>query len=558
MQQPDNVGAYLREIGRYPLLKAEEEIELSRRFLKGDLEAKKRLVNSNLRLVVSVAKRYAKRGEYFNVKFLDLVQEGTTGLIRAIEKYDPKTGYKISTYAYWWIRQGITRAISNAGTIRVPVHIAEKRNQIVNATTALSQELGRKPTLQEVAERLEWSLEKVEDILEVSRRPDSLDRLVGQEEDTELGCFLADTEPDAIDILAEQEQWSRAVELIDKVLDARTADVIKMRFGLVTGEPMTLDQVGEALGCSRERARQIQAKGIRRLRTQAKRWVRLGYLDDSEYGNSVKPKSEKPKPKPQPAARKSRPIRQPPPLKIYKPGDADYPSAPNASIPEQFRPRSLASTYSDTTEPEQEIDPMATNEVLNGLLTAIHKAEEKAIQDKTYQLPNRYQLCLSTGCSTGYFHQQTHASNAANRAYEEAEQRLEELRVQARSKSATVADLPEPEPNPIVVTLENRIRELEIALDQEREVNQDLTRKLKEQGDRVARLQEQQPIDNNTLLKHLRQSAERELQAIACATQEIDQATRDREIAQRKLAEVMSQIEQLQENHTNGHLAGVN
>lgn len=198
---------------------------------------------------------------------------------------------------------------------------------------------------------------------------------------------------------------------------------------------------------------------------------------------------------------------------------------------------------------------MATNEVLSGLLSAIHQAEKTAVQDKTYQLPSRYQLCISIGCSTDYFHQQTHASNAANRAYEEAEQRLQELSAQAQqSKSATVADLPEP--NPIVITLENRVRELEMALDQEREVNQDLQRKLKEQGDRVARLQEQHPIDNNTLLRHLQQSADRELQAISCATQEIDQATRDRDIAQRKLAEIMSQIEQLQET-AHSHLAGV-
>lgn len=555
MQHPDNVGAYLREIGRYPLLKPHEELELAKRFVTtGDPRAKKKLVDSNLRLVVSIAKRYIKRGEYRGVPFLDLIQEGSQGLVRAVEKYDPETGYKLSTYAYWWIRQGVTRAIANGGTIRLPVHLGEKRGQVIKAAVTLSQSLGRKPTIQELADELEWEPAKVEAVLEFTRKLDSLDRPVGDDKDATVGSFLSADSPDAIDDLAEQEQREQLLELIDKVLDDRSAHVIKMRFGFVTGEPMTLDECGEELGVTRQRAQQIHAKAMRRLKAHAKRWAKLGQIDDSGYGGKL-PQPKKPTPKPAAiAAAKPQSIRCQSPLKVYKRGDADYPNTPNASIPEQFRPRSLTSTYSETTEPEQEIDPMATNEVLKGLLNAINTAEEKAIQNKTYQLPNRYQICISVGCSTGYFHQQTHASNAANRAYEEAAERLAEL----QSKSTTVVDLPEP--NPIVITLENRVRELEAALDQEREVNQDLTRKLKEQGDRVARLQEQQPIDNNALLRHLRQSAERELQAIACATQEIDQATRDREIAQRKLAEITLQIEQLQEksNGAIGHLAGVN
>lgn len=556
MQYQDSVGAYLREIGRYPLLKPHEELELAKRYAAtGDPRAKKRLVNCNLRLVVSIAKRYVKRGEYYGIPFLDLIQEGSKGLIRAVEKYDPETGYKLSTYAYWWIRQGVTRAIAGDGTIRLPIHLAEKRNQITKAAVTLSQSLGRKPTIQELAYELEWDPAKVEEILEFTRKIDSLDRQVGREEDTELGCFLSADIPDAIDDLAEQERQEQLLKLIDKVLDDRSAHVVKMRFGFVTGEPMTLDACGEELGVTRQRVQQIHAKAMRRLRAQAKRWAKLGELDDSGYGERPQPKQSTPKPVVVVAKPPTNRHRCQPPLKVYKSGDADYPSTPSASIPEQFRPRSLTSTHSDTTEPEQEIDPMATNEVLSGLLSAIHQAEKTAVQDKTYQLPSRYQLCISIGCSTDYFHQQTHASNAANRAYEEAEQRLQELSAQAQqSKSATVADLPEP--NPIVITLENRVRELEMALDQEREVNQDLQRKLKEQGDRVARLQEQHPIDNNTLLRHLQQSADRELQAISCATQEIDQATRDRDIAQRKLAEIMSQIEQLQET-AHSHLAGV-
>ncbi|MBL1176923.1 sigma-70 family RNA polymerase sigma factor [Pantanalinema sp. GBBB05] len=558
MQQPDNIGAYLREIGRYPLLKRHEELELAKRYVATrDPEVKQWLVNCNLRLVVSIAKRYIKRGEYYGVPFLDLIQEGSQGLVRAIEKYNPESGYKISTYAYWWIRQGVTRAIANSGTIRLPVHIGEKRNQLIKAIVALTQKLGRKPTNQELALELDWELTTVEEILKFSRKLDSLDRHVGEDKETTVGSFLSADTPDAIDDLAEQERREQLLKLIDNVLDDRSAHVVKMRFGFVTGKPMTLDECSEELGVTRQRVQQIHAKAMRRLKAQAKRWVKLGTLDDSGYGEPLpQPKPSPPKP-PVVAAAPPQPNRRQPPLKVYKSGDADYPSIPNPSIPDRFRPRSLSSDYSnDTTEPEQEIDPMATNEVLSSLLSAINKAEEKAIQGKTYQLPNRYQLCLSAGISTGYFHQQTHASNAANRAYEAAEQRLEELQ---QSKSATVADLPE-EPNPIVITLENRVKELQAALEDEREINQDLQRKLKEQGDRVARLQEQHPIDNNVLLKHLRQSAERELQAIACATQEIDQATRDREIAQRKLAEITLQIEQLQEKtvHTNGHLAGVN
>lgn len=262
----DSVGIFLREMARYPLLTQAQEIELAREIAKGGPraeQAKRRLVRSNLRLVVSIAKKYLNRG----VPFLDLIQEGAMGLMRAAEKFDYERGYKFSTYAYWWIRQGITRAIaSQSRTVRLPVHMVEKLNQVRKARQVLSQQLGRKPTKQELAVALEIDEDKLDQVLDVSQGTLSLHAWVGREEDTELMQLIQDADnvpPN--DCLDHKLLCDRLNSVLDH-LSERERDIIKLRFGLTDGQHYTLSEIGEIYELSRERVRQIQAKAMRKLR----------------------------------------------------------------------------------------------------------------------------------------------------------------------------------------------------------------------------------------------------------------------------------------------------
>jgi RNA polymerase primary sigma factor len=262
----DSVGLFLREMARYPLLTQAQEVELAREIAKGGPraeQAKRKLVRSNLRLVVSIAKKYLNRG----VPFLDLIQEGAMGLMRAAEKFDYERGYKFSTYAYWWIRQGITRAIaSQSRTVRLPVHMVEKLNQVRKARQILSQELGRKPTKQELAAALEIDEDKLEQVLDVSQSTLSLHAWVGREEDTELMQLIEDADNIAPnDCLDHKLLCDRLNSLLDHLSD-REREIIKLRFGLTDGQHYTLTEIGELYHLSRERVRQIQAKAMRKLR----------------------------------------------------------------------------------------------------------------------------------------------------------------------------------------------------------------------------------------------------------------------------------------------------
>jgi RNA polymerase sigma factor (sigma-70 family) len=275
----DSVGLFLREMARYPLLTQAQEIELAREIAKGGLraeQAKRKLVRANLRLVVSIAKKYLNRG----VPFLDLIQEGAMGLMRAAEKFDYERGYKFSTYAYWWIRQGITRAIaSQSRTVRLPVHMVEKLNQVRKARQELSQKLKRKPTKQELAHHLEIDEDKLEQVLDVSQGTLSLHAWVGREEDTELMQLIEDADnvpPN--DCLDHKLLCDRLNSVLDHLSD-REREIIKLRFGLTDGQHYTLTEIGELYHLSRERVRQIQAKAMRKLRhprRQAllKDWIR--------------------------------------------------------------------------------------------------------------------------------------------------------------------------------------------------------------------------------------------------------------------------------------------
>jgi RNA polymerase primary sigma factor len=262
----DSVGMFLREMARYPLLTQAQEIELAREIAKGGVngeKAKRRLVRANLRLVVSIAKKYLNRG----VPFLDLIQEGAMGLMRAAEKFDYERGYKFSTYAYWWIRQGITRAIaSQSRTVRLPVHMVEKLNQVRKVRQTLTQTLGRKPTKPELAAALDMDEDKLEQVLDVSQRTLSLHAWVGRDEDTELMQLIEDA-----DTVAPNENLDHKLlcDRLNSVLDHlsdREREIIKLRFGLTDGQHYTLTEIGELYHLSRERVRQIQAKAMRKLR----------------------------------------------------------------------------------------------------------------------------------------------------------------------------------------------------------------------------------------------------------------------------------------------------
>lgn len=259
----DPVRMYLKEIGRVPLLTAEEEIELAKRIEQGDEEAKRRLAEANLRLVVSIAKRYVGRG----MLFLDLIQEGNMGLIKAVEKFDHGKGFKFSTYATWWIRQAITRAIADqARTIRIPVHMVETINKLIRVSRQLLQELGREPTPEEIAAEMDLSVEKVREIMKIAQEPVSLETPIGEEDDSHLGDFIEDQEALAPADAAAYELLKEQLEDVLDTLTEREENVLRLRFGLDDGRTRTLEEVGKVFGVTRERIRQIEAKALRKLR----------------------------------------------------------------------------------------------------------------------------------------------------------------------------------------------------------------------------------------------------------------------------------------------------
>ncbi len=259
----DPVRMYLREIGRIPLLNFEEELELAQKVLEGDEEAKQKLAESNLRLVVSIAKKYVGRG----MLFLDLIQEGNMGLIKAVEKFDYKKGYKFSTYATWWIRQAITRAIADqARTIRIPVHMVETINKLIRTSRHLLQMMGREPTPEEIAEEMEIPVEKVMEIQKIAQDPVSLETPIGEEDDSHLGDFIPDDESPAPHDSAAYTLLKEQLEEVMSTLTPREAKVLKLRFGLEDGKARTLEEVGKEFQVTRERIRQIEAKALRKLR----------------------------------------------------------------------------------------------------------------------------------------------------------------------------------------------------------------------------------------------------------------------------------------------------
>ena len=272
----DPVRMYLKEIGKVSLLTADEEIELAKRIEQGDEEAKKRLAEANLRLVVSIAKRYVGRG----MLFLDLIQEGNLGLIKAVEKFDYRKGYKFSTYATWWIRQAITRAIADqARTIRIPVHMVETINKLIRVSRQLLQELGREPHPEEIAEEMKMPVDRVREILKISQEPVSLETPIGEEEDSHLGDFIQD---DNVPVPADAAAFTLLKEQLIEVLGTlteREQKVLRLRFGLDDGRARTLEEVGKEFNVTRERIRQIEAKALRKLRHPSRSRKLKDYLD---------------------------------------------------------------------------------------------------------------------------------------------------------------------------------------------------------------------------------------------------------------------------------------
>ena len=262
----DSVRMYLREIGKIPLLTLEEEQELAKRIVKGDKKAKDKMAESNMRLVVSIAKRYSGRG----LDFLDLIQEGNTGLLRAVEKFDPSKGFKFSTYATWWIRQAITRAIADqARTIRIPVHMVETINKVLRTTRRLTQELNHEPTTEEIAKEMSMDPEKVEYVMRIKQDIASLDASIGHDSDNEdslLGDFVEDEERDAPEDSAANQILKEQLATIIATLSEREQKIVRMRFGIGGGRPHTLEEVGNEFAVTRERIRQIEAKALSKLR----------------------------------------------------------------------------------------------------------------------------------------------------------------------------------------------------------------------------------------------------------------------------------------------------
>ena len=272
----DPVRMYLKEIGKVPLLTADEEIELAKRMEQGDEDAKKRLCEANLRLVVSIAKRYVGRG----MLFLDLIQEGNLGLIKAVDKFDYTKGYKFSTYATWWIRQAITRSIADqARTIRIPVHMVETINKLIRVSRQLLQELGREPSPEEIADEMGLSVDKVREIQKVAQEPVSLETPIGEEEDSHLGDFIPDEDvPQPVEAAAFSMLKEQLVEVLDTLTD-REQKVLKLRFGLEDGRARTLEEVGKEFEVTRERIRQIEAKALRKLRHPSRSKKLKDYLE---------------------------------------------------------------------------------------------------------------------------------------------------------------------------------------------------------------------------------------------------------------------------------------
>ncbi len=272
----DPVRMYLKEIGKVPLLSADEEVDLAKRMEKGDSDAKKRLAEANLRLVVSIAKRYVGRG----MLFLDLIQEGNLGLIKAVEKFDYRKGYKFSTYATWWIRQAITRAIADqARTIRIPVHMVETINKLIRVQRQLLQELGREPYPEEIAREMQLPVDRVREIQKISQEPVSLETPIGEEEDSHLGDFIQD---DNVPVPAEAAAFTLLKEQLSGVLNTltdREQKVLRLRFGLDDGRARTLEEVGKEFDVTRERIRQIEAKALRKLRHPSRSRKLKDYLD---------------------------------------------------------------------------------------------------------------------------------------------------------------------------------------------------------------------------------------------------------------------------------------
>ncbi len=273
----DPVRMYLKEIGKVPLLSPDEEIELAKKIELGDEEAKKKLAESNLRLVVSIAKRYAGRG----MQLLDLIQEGNLGLIKAVEKFDYRKGYKFSTYATWWIRQAITRAIADqARTIRIPVHMVETINRLVRIQRQLVQKLGREATPEELAKELDMPVDRVREIMKISQDPVSLETPIGEEEDSHLGDFIQDNN---VEVPADAATYTLLHEQLMDVLSTlteREQKVLRLRFGLDDGRPRTLEEVGRQFNVTRERIRQIEAKALRKLRHPSRSKILKDYLDE--------------------------------------------------------------------------------------------------------------------------------------------------------------------------------------------------------------------------------------------------------------------------------------
>ena len=273
----DPVRMYLKEIGKVPLLSPDEEIELAKKIELGDEEAKKKLAESNLRLVVSIAKRYAGRG----MQLLDLIQEGNLGLIKAVEKFDYRKGYKFSTYATWWIRQAITRAIADqARTTRIPVHMVETINRLVRTQRQLVQKLGREATPEELAKELDMPVERVREIMKISQDPVSLETPIGEEEDSHLGDFIQDNN---VEVPADAATYTLLHEQLMDVLSTlteREQKVLRLRFGLDDGRPRTLEEVGRQFNVTRERIRQIEAKALRKLRHPSRSKILKDYLDE--------------------------------------------------------------------------------------------------------------------------------------------------------------------------------------------------------------------------------------------------------------------------------------
>ena len=272
----DPVRMYLREIGKIPLLSYDKELELAKRILEGDEEAKQELAEANLRLVVSIAKKYVGRG----MLFLDLIQEGNMGLIKAVEKFDYTKGFKFSTYATWWIRQAITRAIADqARTIRIPVHMVETINRLIRTSRHLLQQLGREPTPEEIAKEMDMSVEKVMEIQKIAQDPVSLETPIGEEDDSHLGDFIQDEDSPAPQDAASYTLLREQLEEVMKTLTPREAKVLRLRFGLDDGKARTLEEVGKEFNVTRERIRQIEAKALRKLRHPSRSKKLKDFLD---------------------------------------------------------------------------------------------------------------------------------------------------------------------------------------------------------------------------------------------------------------------------------------